>query len=117
MPPRRMTIMRLIAWINDLAVKNWPDHPTVRHLSALFSKVAGRVLAGVVTGLVLGSLSAMVGIRLSGVNISDAATFNRMVKLVISFAVVWAVILACIFNFTYLYLRFLQYQETRWARK
>ena len=113
----QMTMLRLMVRINDLAVKTWPDGSTVRYLRAQFSKAAIRVIAGVVAGLVISSLSAIIGIRLSGVNVSDAATFNQMVKLVILFAGVWAVILACISDFTYLYLRFLQYQETRWARK
>ena len=54
-------MLRLMAWINDLAVKTWPDNPTVRHLRALFSKAASRVIVGVVAGLAIGSLSAIMG--------------------------------------------------------
>ena len=92
-------------------MKTWPDNPTVRHRRALFSKAASRVIV-VVAGLAIGSLSAIVGISLSGLDVSDAATFNQMMSLVALFAVMCAVILACFSDFTYLYLRFLRYQET-----
>ena len=82
-----------------------------------FSKTASRVMAGVVAGLVLGTLSAIIGILLSGVVVSDAAMFNPMAKLVVLFAGVGAVVLACLFDFMYLYMRFLQCQETRWAHR
>jgi hypothetical protein len=110
-------MLRLITWINELAAKTWPDNRAVRYLRTLFSKTASRVIVGVVVGLAIGSLSAIVGICLSGLDVSNAATFNQMMSLVVSFAVVWAVILACFCDFTYLYLRFLRYQETRWAQR
>jgi hypothetical protein len=52
-------MLRLMTWINDLAVKTSPDNPTVRHLRALFSKATGRVIVGIVAGLAIGSLSAI----------------------------------------------------------
>ncbi len=103
--------------INDLAVKTWPDNPTVRHLRTFFAKAASRVIVGGVAGLVIGSLSAIVGICLSGLDVSDAARFNQMERLVVLFAVVWAVILACFSDFTYLYLRFLRHQEATWVER
>ena len=89
----------------------------VQHLRALFSKAANRLIVGAVVGLGMGLLSAIWGIRLSGVDVSGAAAFNQMAKLVISFAVAMAVIVACLFDFMHLYLKFIKNQEERWADK
>jgi hypothetical protein len=117
MRPSLMTILRLIARLDELEGKSWPDHPTVSRLRVLFSKAATRLIVGAVAGLGIGTFSAILGLRLSGVDVGDASTFNQMVKLVVLFALVWAVILACLFDFAHLYVRFLQYGQTRRARK
>jgi hypothetical protein len=57
------------------------------------------------------------GIRFSGIDLSDAVMCNQTVKLVVVFGLGWAVIQACVFDFTYLYFKMLQYGEASWARK
>jgi hypothetical protein len=110
-------MFRLMLWVNELDVKTRPDGSTVRYVRAHFSKAANRVAVGAAVGLVTGLLGAMIGIRLSGVDLSDSATFKPMVRLVVLSAGVWAIIMACFADFTYLYLWFLRYERSRSARK
>jgi hypothetical protein len=113
----RMTMLRLINLINDLSLRSWPDGSKLRWVRAKFLRFGYRVIAGAFAGLVVGSLIPIIGLGLSGVDVRDAATLDQMVKLVILSAGVWAVIVACIVDFAYLYLRFLESQHSRWARK
>jgi hypothetical protein len=85
-------------------------------LRFLCSSAAGRMMFGAVGGLVIGSLSAIAGICLSGVDVREPAMFIPMVGLVILSAAWWAAILACVSDCKYFYLRFLKWQETRQPR-
>ena len=84
-----MTVLLLRLHVNHLAVKTYPYGSKVRWVRGQSSKVTNRVIAGAVAGLIIGSLSTIIGIRLSGLDVSDTATFNEMVRHVVLFAGVW----------------------------
>jgi hypothetical protein len=112
MPQKSMP--RLIDLTNELAAKGWPEGPKLRWVRAKFSKFSNRVIIGVVAGLVLGSLSSIIGLSLSSVDLTNATVFKMTVRVVALSAGVWAVVLACFVDFTYLYLRFLSHEQARW---
>ena len=111
----RQRLLRLDLWAHRLAVKTWPDNSLVRRVRTLCSGAASRLIFGAITGLVLGALCAVLGIGLSGIDVSELANLYQMAKVVALFAVVWAVIFARFFDFCHLYLKFVRSQEARWT--
>ena len=104
-------------WLDHLAVRTWPDNLIARRLRRRLTRVASRLIWGAIAGLMVGLLAACLGIFLSDVDLNDAATLRQMRNMVALFAVGGAVILAFVFDFTYLYFHFLRRQEGIWTEK
>jgi hypothetical protein len=113
----RVSRKELVAWIALQSVRSWPDNSMVRHLRALFSSTANRLIVGGIGGFGFGACAAMVGIRLSGIDMSNAAMFGQMLRIVVAFAGGGTIVLAFLVHFIYVYFRFLEANEREWWRR